>query len=138
MPRRIELTTTSPDGEKNWIDIRETIKGGDIMAVGDAAVVKLDADGRATEMSFAKVENDQFAALAQRLITAWSFPVPLPGTAETAKSVISDLEEEDYWRLRDELQPVLDRLKGGRRTDPKSGDVRADAVVSRQAPEAEG
>ena len=117
---RIELVTEQPDGSgPHWIDVRDRIKGGDIFAVHEASEVPLDADGRTTAISYQKLDDDQFAALAQRVITAWSFPVPVPASVAAAKSVISDLEEDDYWKLYTELKPTLDKIKAGAAADPK-------------------
>ena len=116
---RIELARTGPDGGPNWIEVRDKIKGGDIFAVHDASEVQLDQDGRTTSVSYQGLADAQFAALAQRVITAWSFLVPLPGSAVAAKSVISDLEEDDFWKLNAALQPLLDRIKAGGPSDPK-------------------
>jgi len=119
MPR-IELLSQQPDGSVNWIDIREKIKGGDIFAVHDAAQVPIAQDGNATSVSYQGLDDAQFAALAHRLITAWSFQVPLPGSVAAAKSVISDLEEEDFWKLHAALRPMLDKIKNGGSSDPKT------------------
>jgi hypothetical protein len=116
---RIELASIGPDGTPNWIETRDKIKGGDIFAVHEANEVPIDEDGRTSAVSFLKLEDAQFAALAQRVITAWSFPVPLPGSAAAAKSVISDLEEDDFWKLHAALKPMLDKIKAGGPSDPK-------------------
>ena len=116
---RVELVSQQPDGAVNWIDVREKIKGGDIFAVHDAAEVPIGQDGNATSISYQGLDDAQFAALAHRLITAWSFQVPLPGSAAAARSVISDLEEDDFWKLHAALRPTLDKIKSGGPSDPK-------------------
>ena len=88
---RIELASIGPDNSPNWIEVRDKIKGGDIFAVHEASEIPVDQDGRTTSVSYQGLEDAQFAALAQRVITAWSFQVPLPGSVAQAKSVISDL-----------------------------------------------
>jgi hypothetical protein len=117
---RIELASIGPDGNPNWIDVRDKIKGGDIFAVHEASEVPIDDGGRTTSISFEGLQDAQFAALAQRVITAWSFPgVPLPTSAVAARSVISDLEEDDFWKLNAALKPMLDKIKNGGQADPK-------------------
>jgi hypothetical protein len=116
---RVELPSRQPDGTPNWIDIRETIKGGDIFAVHEANIVKLDDNGRATEISFQKAEDDQLIALAQRVITGWSFQVPLPAGFAAAKSVLSDLEGPDLKKFRAAVRPLLDQVKNDDQPDPK-------------------
>ncbi len=118
---RIELVSVGPDGGPNWIEVRDKIKGGDIFAVHEASEVPLDPDGRTTAISYQKLDDAQYAALAQRMITAWSFQVPLPASVEAARSVISDLDEDDFWALYTALKPKLDKIKsGGVQADPKT------------------
>ena len=108
---RIELVSTGPDGNPNWVEIREEIKGGDIFAVRKASKVPLGEDGRPAEMSFQGLEDDQLVALAQRVITGWSFPVPVPGSLEAAWSVLSDFSGADLRKFRAGLKPLLDLAK---------------------------
>ena len=136
---RIELLSKGPDGAPNWIEVREGIKGGDIFAVHEANEVPLDEDGRPSKLSFQKADDDRLIALAQRLITGWSFPgVPLPQSFAQMKSVLSDFEVADLRKFRAEMRPLLSQVvNDGESPDPKSGDVPADPVDARPAPEAE-
>ena len=117
---RIELVSKGPDGAGNWIDVRDTIKGGDIFAVHEASEVPLGEDGRPAAMSFQKLEDDQLIALAQRVVTGWSFQVPLPGSAAQMKGVLSDLEAADLRKFRAEMKPLLDAVKNDEQPDPKT------------------
>jgi len=108
---RIELVSTQPDGTPNHIDVRDEIKGGDIFAVRKASKVPLGDDGRPSEMSFQGLEDDQLIALAHRVITGWSFQVPLPGSVQAAESVLSDLSGADLRRFRAGMKPLLDMVK---------------------------
>src|SRR6185312_3530003 len=103
---RIELASQQADGTPNHIDVREDIKGGDIFAVRKASRVPLGEDGRPSEMSFQGLEDDQLIALAHRVITGWSFQVPLPQSVAAAESVLSDL-----WRFRAGMKPLMDLVK---------------------------
>jgi hypothetical protein len=137
---RIELFSHAPDGGPNWIDVREAIKGGDIFAVREAAVVPLDDEGRATSMSFQAMDDAQFIALFHRVVTGWSFqtPLPIPSVAD-ARSLLSDLEADDLKKVRADMKPLLDKVKDDTLPgDPKSGHLPADAVDGGPAPEAEG
>lgn len=116
---RVELASAGPDGGPNWIEVRDKIKGGDIFAVHEASEIPIGEDGRTTSVSYQGLDDAQFAALAQRVITAWSFQVPLPASVAAAKSVISDLEEDDFWKLLAALRPMLDKIKAGGPSDPK-------------------
>ena len=102
---RIELTNDQ------WIEVREEIKGGDIFAVRKASKVPLGEDGRPAEMSFQGLEDDQLIALAHRVITGWSFQVPLPGSVAAAESVLSDLSGADLKKFRAGMKPLLDLVK---------------------------
>ena len=135
---RIELLSISPDGQPNWIEVRTAIKGGDIFAVREAAIVPLDEEGRAAAMSFQAMDDNQFIALFHRVVTAWSFtaPLPIPSVA-AARSLLSDLEGRDLKKVRAEMKPLLDLVKDDG-PDSKSGGAPAGAVDDRPAPEAEG
>lgn len=136
---RIELFSTNPaDGQPNWIEIRTAIKGGDIFAVREAAIVPLDDEGRAAAMSFQAMDDNQFIALFHRVVTGWSFqgvPLPIPSVA-AARSLLSDLEADDLKKVKAEMRPLLDKVKDDGPVDPKSGGVPAGAVDDRPAPEA--
>jgi len=109
---RIELVSQQPDSTPNWIEVREEIKGGDIFAVREANEVPLGDDGRPARLSFQKLEDDQLIALAQRVITGWSFPgVPLPRTFTQMKGVLSDFTGADLRKFRQEMRPLLDLVK---------------------------
>ena len=143
---RIELLSDSPSGEKNWVEVREVIKGGDIFAVREANEVELDDSGRAARISFQKAEDDRLIALSARVITAWSFQgVPVPSVQQSPKSafaaargVLSDLDARDLRAFRAGMRPLLELVSGEEQADPKSGGVPADAVDAGPAPEAEG
>src|SRR6185312_14685775 len=108
---RIELASEQADGTPNHIDVREDIKGGDIFAVRKASRVPLGEDGRPSEMSFQGLEDDQLIALAHRVITGWSFQVPLPQSVAAAESVLSDLSGADLRRFRAGMKPLMDLVK---------------------------
>ena len=111
---RIELANDQ------WIEVRGEIKGGDIFAVRKASKVPLGEDGRPAEMSFQGMEDDQLIALAYRVITGWSFQVPLPGSVAAAESVLSDLSGPDLKKFRAEMKPLLDLVKSDEdQPDPK-------------------
>src|SRR5215475_4483259 len=119
-----------------WIDVREAIKGGDIFAVHEANVVPLNDDGRAAAISFQKAEDDALIALAQRVITGWSFQVPLPQTFGQMKGVLSDFSGPDLKKFRAEMRPLLALVRNDDMPEPKSGDSPADPVPDRPSPEA--
>jgi hypothetical protein len=117
---RIELFSIGPDGNPNWVDVRETVKGGDVFAVHEAAQVPVDDTGRTTALSYQKMDDDRLIALFQRIVTGWSFQVPLPGSFAAAKSVLSDFEGNDLKKLRAEIKPMLDIVQNDSLPDPKT------------------
>ena len=120
---RIELPSMGPDGNPNWIEIRDKIKGGDIFAVHEASEIPLDEDGRTSSVSYEGLWDAQFAALAQRLITAWSFPAPVPAQNDFAAAdvIIGDaLDLDDYAALEEAVQPLMDKIAGRGQPDPKT------------------
>ena len=117
---RIELYTTAPDGGPNWVDVRETVKGGDIFAVHEAAQVPVDEEGRTAALSYQKLDDDRLIALFQRVVTGWSFQVPLPASFAAAKSVLSDFEGDDLKKLRAEMKPLLEKVQNDNLPDPKT------------------
>src|SRR5215813_10374103 len=82
-------------------------------------------------IELASQEDDALIALAQRMITGWSFQVPLPGSFAAAKSVLSDLSGPDLKKFKAEMKPLLDQVRNDDMPEPKSGDTPADAVPDR-------
>ena len=117
---RIELVSRQSDGSPVWIECREDIKGGDIFAVRKASKVPLGDDGRPSEMSFQGLEDDQLIALAHRVVTGWSFQVPVPGSVEGMESDLSDFSGPDLKKFRAGMKPLLDMVKSDDdQPDPK-------------------
>ena len=111
---RIELAN------EQYIEVREEIKGGDIFAVRKASKVPLGEDGRPSEMSFQGLEDDQLIALAHRVVTGWSFQVPLPKSVEGMEAVLSDFSGPDLKKFRAGMKPLLDLVKSDDdQPDPK-------------------
>ncbi len=137
---RIELLSADPaSGGLNYVDVRDAIKAGDLFAVREANQFELDDSGRATRISFQKAEDDRLIALAQRVVTGWSFQVPLPKTFAQMKAVLSDFEVADLRKFREGMRPLLDAVAGDEGPDTKGdGGEPANAVDDRPASEAEG
>ena len=115
---RIELANDQ------WIEVREAIKGGDIFAVREANEVPLGEDGRPARLSFQKLEDDQLIALSARVITGWSFQVPVPQSFAQMKGVLSDFSGPDLRKFRAEMKPLLDLVKDDSdQPDPKQQDI---------------
>jgi hypothetical protein len=123
---RIELVSKQDDGSgPHWIEVREGIKGGDIFAVHEANEVELNDDGRPTRISFQAADDRALIALASRVITGWSFQVPVPASFadprqafQAARGVLSDLEGADLKKFRVEMRPLLDLVRNDDMPDP--------------------
>ena len=62
-------------------------------------------------------------ALLGRIITAWSYPVPVPSqnTFQAADVVIGDaMDLDDYGVLAEEVEPLMDKIQGRKTADPKT------------------
>jgi hypothetical protein len=61
-------------------------------------------------------------ALLGRIITAWSYPAPIPSknSFQAADIVIGEtMNLEDYAALEEAIQPLMDLINGTREPDPK-------------------
>ena len=71
MARKIDL----PSGA--WVEIRKDLRAKDRFAVQDVATLEV-GEGR-NKASLYGMQNDMRNALLGRIITAWSYPVPILG-----------------------------------------------------------
>jgi hypothetical protein len=114
MPR-IEL----PSGA--WVEYRDALKVKDRFAVQEVAKVDIREEGNST--SFLAMQNDMRNALLARIITAWSYGVPIPSqnSFQAADVIIGDaMDLDDYATLEAEIQPLMDKIAGrGAAPDPK-------------------
>jgi hypothetical protein len=119
---RVELPSKQADGSPNWVDLRDKLRPSDGWIADDAAKITSKGDGE-TVFSPATMENDRRNALLGRLITAWSFPVPIPSqNSFQAADVVIDgaMDFEDYAVLAEAVQPVVDKISGKGRPNPKT------------------
>lgn len=111
---RIEL----PSGA--WIEYRDALKVRDRFAVQEVAKVDIREEGNST--SFLAMQNDMRNALLARIITAWSYPVPVPSlnSFQAADVIIGEqMDLEDYSALEEEIQPLMDKIAGRGTSNPK-------------------
>jgi hypothetical protein len=116
---RVELPSKQESGDPNWIDIRTDLKVKDRLAVQEVAKIELHEDNNS--MSMLAMQNDMRNALLGRIITAWSFPFPIPSQNHFAAAdvVIGDMDLDDYATLEEAVQPYMDKISGRREADPK-------------------
>jgi hypothetical protein len=116
---RIELASMQADGTANWVDFRTDLKVRDRLAVQEVA--KIELHETSNSMSMLAMQNDQRNALLGRIITAWSFPYPIPANNSFAAAdvVIGDMDLDDYAIIEREIQPLMDKIAGRGATDPK-------------------
>ena len=115
MPRKIDL----PSGA--WVEIREDLKARDRFDV--QAVAKLEVGEGKNKAALYEMQNDMRNCLLGRIITAWSYAVPVPSanSFQAADVVIGDaMDLDDYAVLADEVEPLMDKIAGRKAAaDPK-------------------
>lgn len=122
---RIEMPSMNSDGEThNWVEIRTTLKASDRFEV--QKVARLEMKEEANLASFLEMQNDMRNALLGRIITAWSYPVPIPSqnSFAAADKVIGELMDlDDYAVLEKAVEPFMDKISGRVTRDPKATQV---------------
>lgn len=116
---RIEMPSKQGD-ENNWVEIRTDLKVKDRLAVQEVARVQIKEDGNS--FSAMAMENDMRNALLGRIITAWSYPFPIPSQNGFAAAdvILGELDLDDYAELEKEVQQFMDKISGRRPVaDPK-------------------
>lgn len=104
-----------------WVEYRDQLKASDRFAVQAAAKLEYGTAGERTAAVLEMV-NDQRNALLGRIITTWSFPVPVPAQNSFAAAdvIIGDaLDLDDYAALEEAVQPLMDKIAGRGLPDPK-------------------
>jgi len=111
---RVEL----PSGA--WVEFRDKLKAIDRFAVQAVATVELG--DRRNKASFLEMNNDMRNALLGRIITDWSYPVPIPSknSFQAADVVIGEaMDLEDYAALEKVVEPLMDLIAGRADVSPK-------------------
>ncbi len=117
---RVTMPSKSDEKTHNWVEIRTELKALDRFAVQEVAKVTFSDDGN--RASFLAMQNDMRNALLGRIITAWSYPVPIPSqnNFQAADIVIGNaLDLDDYAVLEKEVEPLMDRISGRSLPDEK-------------------
>lgn len=112
---RVEL----PSGA--WVEYRDNLKASDRFAVQSVVSVELGAERN--RASFLEMQNDMRNALLGRVITGWSYPVPIPSadSFRAADMVIGDaMDLRDYAALEKAVEPLMELIAGRNTPDPKS------------------
>jgi hypothetical protein len=122
---RAELPSKQADGTRNWVEYRDSLMSMDKFAVDEVATVVMGETGN--KVSALAMRNDMRNALLGRIITAWSYPVPIPkeNNFQAADIVIGNaLNLKDYSALAKAIEPLMDEIEGKELPDPKtpSGD----------------
>jgi hypothetical protein len=105
---------TLPSGA--WIEVKDSTVPGDRFAIQDAVSLVVRDDGSRVVQGAA---SGTWKAFLARVITGWSYPVPVPAVA--GAQVLDDYPdaEEDDDALQDALQERFDRLSKPRPTTRK-------------------
>lgn len=106
-----------------WVEYRSELKAKDRFAVQDAANLEIGMGGTdKSRASFLGMTNDMRNALLGRIITAWSYPVPIPSqnSFQAADDVIGDaMDLDDYTVLAEEIEPLMEKISGNAAAAPK-------------------
>lgn len=103
-----------------WVEYRTDLKVRDRFEVQEVAKVQIGETGNST--SFLAMQNDMRNALLGRIITAWSYDVPVPAKNSFAAAdvIIGDaMDLDDYAALEEAVQPLMDKISGRGTPDPK-------------------
>ncbi len=102
-----------------WVEYRDALKARDRFEVHDAVTLEFRESGNRASLGMV---NDQRNALLGRIITGWSYPVPVPSqnSFQAADVVIGDVMDlDDYAALAEAVQPLMDKIAGTGPKDPK-------------------
>jgi hypothetical protein len=119
---RLELPSKQADGSPNWIEYRDALRALDRFAVQEVVNFEIDDSTGKRKANFYVISNDMRNALLGRIITAWSYPAPIPSknSFQAADIVIGEtMNLEDYAALEEAIQPLMDLINGTREPDPK-------------------
>lgn len=100
-----------------WIEFRDSLVARDKFKVQNSLKFKVK-DGKEQEVS-GGITNDMRNALLAQLITAWSLDAPLPSADfEAGMEAIDVMPIDDYNKLQDEVEPLLEKVSF--RPNPKT------------------
>ena len=117
---RIDLPSKMADGTHNWVEYRDKLMAIDKFAVDEVATIVMGDAGN--KVSALAMRNDMRNALLGRIITAWSYPVPVPkdNNFQAADIVIGNaMDLKDYAALAKAVEPLMDEIEGKELPDPK-------------------
>lgn len=99
------MEVTLPSGAT--VTYRDKLNANDKFAVQAAIRLSLDTATGLQESSGSLV-NDMRNALLKQIITAWTFPYPLPHMG--VGNPLGELDLDDYNALSDEVEPLLEKV----------------------------
>lgn len=105
-----------------WVEYRDKLKAADRFAVQSVVSVEVGMENNRNRAAFLEMQNDMRNALLGRIITDWSYPVPIPAndSFRAADMVIGDaMDLEDYAALEKAVDPLMDLIAGRNQPDPK-------------------
>lgn len=106
-----------------WVEYRNKLKAADRFAVQAVVTVEVGDGSTRNRAAFLEMQNDMRNALLGRIITDWSYPVPIPAndSFRAADMVLGDaMDLEDYSVLEKEVEPLMDLIAGRNNPNPKA------------------
>jgi len=122
MPR-FDLPSKQADGNANWVEVADPddMTAETLFAIHRAVRLSSDADG-GTSYSPREMEDDSVNAFLSKVITAWSFPSPIPSQMSMAAADVvigRTMRAKDWSALRKQVRPLMNELEGAEQEDPK-------------------
>lgn len=117
---RVDMPSKQADGTPHWVEYRDSLMAIDKFAVDEVATITMGDAGN--KVSALAMRNDMRNALLGRIITGWSYPVPVPSqnNFQAADVVIGNaLNLKDYAALARAVEPLMDEIEGKELPDPK-------------------
>ena len=114
------MPSKQADGTPHWVEYRDSLMAIDKFAVDEVATITMGDAGN--KVSALAMRNDMRNALLGRIITGWSYPVPVPSqnNFQAADVVIGNaLNLKDYAALARAVEPLMDEIEGKELPDPK-------------------
>lgn len=118
---RVDMPSKQADGTPNWVEYRDNLMAIDKFAVDEVATITMGDAGN--KVSALAMRNDMRNALLGRIVTGWSYPVPVPkdNNFQAADVVIGNaMNLKDYAALARAVEPLMDEIEGKELPDPKT------------------
>ena len=104
----VKVKVDLPSG--GWVEVRDKLKAADKFAVQDAVVFTFESGG--SQQISAGLQNKMRNALLSKIITGWSYELPIPSQNEKwATEDLGDIMDiDDYNALQQAVEPLFEKV----------------------------